>query len=151
MASVETYAKELLQVSKLAEDFQDSLRTAMGGSFSWGVKEVVASYLFMFDRFCPFSVGDRVMLTMTPKVEDTGWEHCGHFLQEGAVGTVVERGYGTNQFTFDVEFDNETWIDSEGNYRPVNGDKHTFRFGEKRLTKAVEEELLPTPVKIDYV
>lgn len=133
MADVEKYAKELQRLSEAAKDFKATIDAACGGSFKWGVEQVVSSYLSLFDRFCPFGVGDRVELTKNVPIEEgSGWYSCRHFLIRGARGTVRSRGYSGDKFVFDVEFDNETWIDKDGIEQPILK-KHVFSFNESYL------------------
>lgn len=136
MADVERYATELIELIDLVQDVRTKFQTAAGGK--WGIRQVVDSYLSMFDRFCPFAVGDRVALTKTLDIsEDSGWYSCRHFLIEGAVGTITQRGYSDGQFQFYVTFDDETWIDRDDNEQPVD-DKHVFSLSESVLKKATQ-------------
>lgn len=133
MAEVEKYAQDLLELVGYAEEFKSKVSRACGGSFKWGVNQVIDSYLSMFERFCPFSVGDRVELINDVKVEEgSGWWGCKHFLVRGAKATVRERGYSNGKFSFHIEFDRETWMDREGNEHPVTR-KHIFHFSESSL------------------
>lgn len=135
MADVEKYANEILEISNLTKEFQKKLSHSFGGSMQWGVEQFISSYLSLFDRFCPLSVGDRVELVRNvPVKESSGWYHCRHFLIKDATATVRNRGYKDDHFTFDIEFDHETWIDQEGNEQPVKN-KHTFYFTEDFLRK----------------
>jgi hypothetical protein len=137
MSDVERYADELVRVSKCAKEFVDSVRCACGGSFQWGIEQIAASYKSMFDRFCPYEVGDRVQLTKSPPSaleEGSGWYPSRHFLIAGSAGEVRNRGYSDNQFIFDVVFDNESWIGDKGVVHLMELDhKHTYRISEKCL------------------
>lgn len=139
MSDVEQYAKDLEELVAYATEFKNKVGRSCGGSFKWGVGEVLQSYRSMFDRFCPYKIGDRVQLKSSCRINDPthGWYGCRHFLVKGAKATVRERGYTDGQFTFMIEFDNETWIDSKGKELPVTS-KHVFHFGENSLV-SVEE------------
>ena len=135
MAEVERYAKDLLELGRLAKEFKTSVNSACGGSFDWGMKEVGESYLSMFDRFCPHDVGDRVELTKNVPVEQSsGWYPSRHFLIQGGKGTIQSRGYRDGKFSFDVEFDDETWIDSNGDEQEVSL-KHVYGLNETYLRR----------------
>jgi hypothetical protein len=137
MADVEKYAKELININKLANEFSSKIYNAFGGSVEWGINEVVSSYLSMFDRFCPFKEGDRVELVKDIDVnESSGWYGSRHFLIRGSKGTVRGREYRKNMFTFDIEFDNETWFDGKGNEHPVER-KHVFNLNETQLRSSI--------------
>lgn len=131
MSAVKRYAEEFIEFYNACKELEKKVPQ----EFGWKLNEVFSSYNSMFDRFCPFKVGDRVELAKTPIIgEDSapGWVGCKHFLIAGAKGVVRERGYCEDHFVFDVEFDNESWIDKEGKIAPVTL-KHVFRFSEKML------------------
>ena len=133
MSDVTRYAKELFDLAEHAQEFKEKVNSTCGGSFKWGIQEVIDSYLSMFERFCPYKIGDSVRLSKDVIVdENSGWWNCRHFLKKGAVATVKERGYSRGKFTFYIEFYDETWIDRNGDERPVSS-KHTFHFGEGML------------------
>jgi hypothetical protein len=137
MAEVERYMKEIVGLSSKTQEISKEFNRICGGSFEWATKEIANSYLSMFDRFCPFKVGDRVRLVKDYEVTDKshGWYHCRHFLQKGALSTIITREYENTCFTFQIEFDRETWISSEDKIeRPVTC-KHTFYFREDYLEK----------------
>ena len=137
MADVEHYADELMRVSKLAKELVNAISGACGGSFQWGVDEIAKSYKSMFDRFCPYNVGDRVELTRTPSAAldpTSGWYQSRHFLKEGSHGTVMGRGYSGNNFAFDVMFDDESWMDAKGIIHPMEPEhKHVYRIYDEQL------------------
>jgi hypothetical protein len=87
---------------------------------------------------CPYKMGDRVALTKTPiinKNEGWGWLGSKHFLVQGAIATIVERDFHDGHFIFGLHFDDETWIDNNGNKQPV--DRHAmYMFWETYLTSA---------------
>ena len=133
MADVEQYAKDLIELGSYAKEFSAKISETCGGSFEWGLNQVITSYLSMFDRFCPFTVGDKVQLTKDTKVDNSsGWSQCVHFMKKGSTAIVRKRGYAEGRFAFHIEFDNETWIDREGNEHPVE-QKHLFHFSENSL------------------
>lgn len=134
MADVEKYAKELSTLVEHTVEFKQKISHVCGGSFAWGMDQVVQSYLSMFDRFCPFKVGDRVVLTKAPKIPDEnhGWWCCRNLLVKGATGIVKARGYSKGRFTFDVEIDNQTWVDDSGEKQPTSS-SYMFCFSEDFL------------------
>jgi hypothetical protein len=109
-----------------------------GGPLEFYLTEMAAAYEMLMTRFAPFRVGDKVVLVKKLDIKsDSGWFYSRHFLIVGALGVVRHAECGTSGFKFDVEFDNETWIDKEGNENPIS-QKHSFRFGESSLA-AVRE------------
>jgi hypothetical protein len=134
MSDVERFAKDLENLVTYAQEFTSRVENACGHSFKWGVSEVLSSFRSLFDRFCPYSVGDRVKLKKDCRIDDRnhGWYGCRHFLVKGAVGTVTERGYADGNFVFFIEFDRETWINRDGNQVLVTA-KHVFNFGENSI------------------
>lgn len=133
MTDVEKYAKELIELSEAITATRQKFLSFADGTGDWGIKKVVESYLSMFDRFCPFKVGDRVALVETLDIpKDSGWYTSRHFLVRGEIGTVTQRGYRNGEFEFYVMFDNETRIDRDGKLQPVD-DKHNFVLPESAL------------------
>lgn len=132
MADVEEYAAKLTEVSKAIREASEKARDLCG----WPIEQLVESYLSMFERFCPFRVGDRVKLRATPDLTDApGWKGSKHWLVAGAAGIVRARGYTGGAFSFDVEFDDESWKDDAGVVRPTSC-KHTYGFREHFLLPA---------------
>jgi hypothetical protein len=137
MSDVEDYAKQIIEVGKVAVEFKAKLDKVCKGSFEWGIEELAESYLSIFDRFSPFAVDDRVQLSKTLDIaESSGWYGSRHFLVQGSKATVRSRGYRDNKFSFDVVFDNETYIstigDTKGQALPVSS-KHTYQMLESDL------------------
>lgn len=128
MGTVSDYANEL-------SDFYDKVRDlekAIPGEFGYKLNSVLSSYNEMFSRFCPFKVGDRIRLTKTPVIEQgSGWYGSRHFLVEGAIATVRNCDWHKGKFVFNLEFDDESWVDSEGRIYPIAPERrHMFSFGE---------------------
>ena len=138
MADVEKYALEIKQLVKDANELSNRLNSSCGSSLEWATEEIIDSYLSLYDRFCPFKIGDRVQLTKYYTKKDTGWEHCKHFLNRGSTGKVVNRGYKEGLFIFDIVFDNESWIDNDGVENKTK-DKHTFAFNENWLEQEIKK------------
>lgn len=128
MGTAQEYAQEIQQLyDKVTE-----LEKAIPSSFGYKLQTVIANYSSLFERFCPYQVGDKVKLTKTPVIEkNSGWYGSRHFLIEGAIATITERDYYQGKFTFFLVFDNETWIDSQGVERAVTeNNRHVFGFSE---------------------
>ena len=89
-------------------------------------------------KYAKFKVGDRVKLPRTLTYpSDHGWKHCAHFMKKGAKATIRDVDYDM-EFTYDIEFDVETWISTYGDNKkpkPVER-KHVFHFSESDLKKA---------------
>lgn len=133
MSDVEEYAKDLIKTVNLAKEFQIEMSKSFGGSFGWCIEQVIDSYLSLFDRFSPYQIGDRVKLIKSCDVnEDSGWYNSRHYLIKGSKATVKGRGYRDGKFTFEIMFDDETWIDREGCKKSVS-QKHSFGFSETML------------------
>lgn len=106
-----------------------------GGPLDFYLSELIKRSDLLFSRYCPYQPGDRVALVRD--VECTGgWDTCGHFLVNGAKGTVHECRLDSEgkQFAFDVTFDNESWINDDGIVLPVTK-KHTFKIAEDYLRR----------------
>lgn len=92
---------------------------------------------------CPFSVGDRVVLTMTPEITEEkrwGWMGAKHFLVKGAVATVAEREFYDGTFKFGLKFDDDSWINStDGSINPIEEkNRGLYYFSEKNIERKVD-------------
>lgn len=138
MSNVEAYIEDFQKLYSACKDLERKIPSELG----WKLGEVLGSYKSLYDRFCPFKIGDRVELASTPNIDENNapsWICCKHFLVKGAKGIVRGRGYYQEQFTFEVEFDNESWIDQEGKVNLVSErNKHVFNFSEKTLIRSID-------------
>lgn len=138
MSDTVQIAKDLKEISKIAGEFKTAINKACGGSLEWSVDQMVDSYLSMYERFCPYQIGDIVELVEDYDTSDApGWDHCKHFLIKGAIATVRHRGYNNGRFTFDIEFVDESWL-KDGVPQPVIN-KHVFGFSENSIKRHVSE------------
>jgi len=63
--------------------------------------ELVKTHQEMFERFCPYKVGERVKLSKTLDIRpDSGWYGSRHFLIEGATATVIQTNFRDGLFCF---------------------------------------------------
>lgn len=125
------YANHLNVVkSKISE-----LDNLLSKDFGFKLNTVLESYSSLFNRFCPFSVGDRVQLKedINPPKDD-GWYSSRHFLVKSAIATVRACDYRNDLFFFGLEFDDESWIDREGNVKPVTS-KHIYYLSENKIER----------------
>lgn len=126
------------QFSKGMRLMQEALSALSGGPFDHTMKCLLAAREALLTRYAPFKVGDRVELAVTPKIDaDTayGWLGSKHFLVKGAVGTVRASDVRSDgRLSFEVEFDDESWIARDGTRRPVNA-KDVYCFGERSLAR----------------
>lgn len=125
---------------------QEALAALSGGPFDYTLKCLLAAREALLTRYAPFTVGDRVELAVTPKIDAEtafGWLHSKHFLIKGAVGVVRSSDVRDDgSLAFHVEFDDESWIDRDGNQRPV-ATKHVYCFGEESLTAQAKTPAQP--------
>lgn len=106
------------------------------GPTSYYIEKVEGYVNALFEVYAPFKVGDRVMIIDDIHI-GPGWESCRHFLVVGQKGYVQDVDYVKYRFTADVVFDNETWIDSNGDEQPVT-DKHCFHLSEHVLKRIAQ-------------
>lgn len=108
----------------------------------WHLKKVEGYATALFDRFCPFKVGDRVRLTRTPEItteKSWGWIGSKHFLMKGALATVADVDYRADGKCFEylLKFDDDSWIDRDGiKHLQNDGDRALFTFFEKDVEAA---------------
>ena len=126
------------------KQLESAVRTLNGCSLEWHLNRLLECKELLLTKYAPFKVGDRVMLTATPDInqkDSWGWMGAKHFLIRGAVGTVREVDVCAAGFRANVEFDDESWLpdfDSpsqgikKGVPQPVS-EKHVFGFNERHL------------------
>ena len=141
---IENYIREMSVAIKAIRDIQKTL----GGQSEYKMERILSSHTHMFDRFCPFKVGDRIELASTPKIDkDTRWGWLGskHYLIEGSPGVVVSRDYYKGRFSFDIKMDLESWVqdwgEDRGKWKSVS-DRHTYCFYEGTIRSSTKEEWL---------
>lgn len=122
---------ELLEGVRLISKGIDKLQA---GPLDYYLKKLIAARELLLTRFAPFRVGDTVTIRQVPDFNKSpGWNGCRHFLVPGSRAVIRssdcdDRGC----LRFEVEFETESWIDSEGTIRPVSS-KHIFCFFEDEL------------------
>lgn len=110
---------KLQEIFELAGSYNPNNNT----KYAWGK---LRGYLeVLFNERAPFREGDGVCLTKPVDFSKApGWARSQGFLQPGVRGTVVSVDIRDSKFVATVEWDNQTYKDSEGNYHPVNRPKH---------------------------
>ena len=111
------------------------LDNLLSDEFGYKLNEVLQNYASLFNRFCPYKVGDRVQLKENLDIaQDSGWYNSKHFLVKGAMATVKTCGnYRNELFCFGLEFDDESYIDTHGEIKPVIA-KHLYYLSERQIT-----------------
>lgn len=135
------------RILEAIDDFQSGLNKLSRGPAKYYVNKVNDQINLLFDRFCPFKEGDRVVLTKTPLINEKvapGWVHAKHFLVKGSIGTVTSRDADAKGFHFNVTFDNDTWIDASGTERPTERER-AFGFREGSLAPYNGPQKKPQP------
>lgn len=110
---------------------------------SYDIEQIRTTFNEMFERFCPFKVGDRVRLVRDwtdPRGDSPGWHHHMHTLVRDNVAVVKGRDFRNGKFIFDLLFDKETWVDKDGVEHPVSK-KGTFCFREDWLEHIDQSEV----------
>lgn len=91
----------------------------------------------------PFKVGDLVKLNKTPEItkdKSWGWLGAKHFLVEGALAEVKSRQFYDGKFIFGLMFNDDSWIDYNGNIHYVN-ERYIYSFSEDWLMPANYDQL----------
>jgi len=118
-------------IQNLGEAFRSFNSTMSGGPASYYFEKILGYYEGCM-KAAKFKEGDRVTLKEDWDGGASGWAHCKHFLKEGEAATVMSVDYDKGKYVYDIEFDNESWIDDKGNVRATTT-KHTFHFPQKLL------------------
>ena len=124
-------------MKNLDEAFKKFNSTVSGGPASFYFEKIMGYYEGCMAA-AKFQEGDRVTLKEDWNGQASGWQHCKHFLKEGSPATVKSIDYHKGKYRYEIEFDNETWIDDKGEQR-VPRNKHLFTFGQKELKRLTNE------------
>jgi hypothetical protein len=139
----------MVDIATIREGFElieKGMRKLNGGPMDYYITNLTDCYQLLLDKYAPFKVGDRVLLTETPDIDkSSGWYSCRHFLVKGAIGTVRQVDVDKNGFAGYVEFDQESWIpdfdsESQGIKKGVKvmtppERRHIYGFKEHKLVK----------------
>lgn len=122
------------------------------GPLDYYLKQLTMTY-DAYIALSPFKVGDRVTLVAKPNTNNN-WNSSKHFLVPGEPATIRSIGAFNGKREYDIEFDNESWVDKDGKvHPPIN--KHTYHFGESWLVALpdVKAEVPPKHVcgAVDYI
>lgn len=91
--------------------------------YAW---DQVKGYLdALFNERAPFREGDRVFLSKPIDFSDAqGWKCAEHFLQPGVRGTVINVDMRGSKFVAYVEWDHQSYINTNGEVVPVDKPGH---------------------------
>ena len=132
MSNAKEYATHFLKIEEHAKELQSLLSQ----EFGYKLTTVLNSYHGLFERFCPYKIGDRVQLTKDPEIlYGSGWYGYKHFLIKGAIATVESQDFRDGKFRFGLIFDDESWISSiDGKITKAHpAPHHIFGFSEDYL------------------
>ena len=124
-------------MKNLDEAFKRFNSTVSGGPASFYFEKIMGYYEGCMAA-AKFQEGDRVTLKEDWNGQASGWQHCKHFLKEGSPATVQSVDYHKGEYRYEIEFDNETWVDVKGVEKPTS-DKHRFMFYQKELKGTMYE------------
>jgi hypothetical protein len=135
------YKSKLEQVVEDMKNLDTAFRkfnsTVSSGPASFYFEEIMGYYEGCM-KAAKFQEGDRVTLKEDWTGGASGWQHCKHFLKEGSPATVKSIDYHKGKYRYEIEFDNETWMDDKGVEKPTSH-KHLFTFGQKELKRLRNE------------
>ena len=137
MTNTLEYAEYLNAVKTKASELDNLL----SNEFGFKLNKVLQSYASLFNRFCPYKVGDRVQLKEDLDIpQGSGWYGGKHFLVKGASATVKTCGdYRNDLFGFELEFDNESYIDQHGEVKTAIT-KHLYYLSENLIEMTKNNE-----------
>ena len=134
MGTNQQYIEELAVFQQRAAELA---KIIIPSEIDYKVKSIANSYQEMFDRFCPFQINGKVVLSKAVDfAKAPSWESSKHFLVEGAIATIINRDFRNKLYVFGVEFEKDSWIDVKGTiheYKPE--DRHLFYISELSLIK----------------
>ena len=125
-----------IEALKTAMKKMDEARRLLeGGPMNYTLDQLLASYELLMDRFAPHRVGDYVELARAPAISpESGWHSSRHFLTEGAKGVIRTAECGDKGFRFGVAFNNESWLDNNGQPQTVQRES-IYTFSEEWLRR----------------
>jgi len=139
MAEQHEFGRQADNVRNAMRHFQKGLQVLAAGPADYYFDRIAEQLDMLFRRFSPFLPGSRVALKNTPDIKaGSGWTGSSHFLKAGARGTVESVETRGDQFEANVVFDEESWIDQQGQCQSVET-KHTYNFLEGELNVLVRQ------------
>jgi hypothetical protein len=132
---------KLEEITKACGLLEEARKIFANGPFEYYLKTLATSNEYMMNRFSPFKNDDRVALVCNLDIPPgSGWWSCRHFLIKDAAGTVKSVECSGDGFKYDVEFDNETFLDpATFGFKSVCK-KHTFSMKEEDLKHLNKKE-----------
>jgi hypothetical protein len=131
------YTDSMEKLKAGMEHIREAQYCFSAGPLEFWLKDLMECHDLLVRKYAPFKVGDRVILTRTPAIEadkNHGWLSYKHFLIKGAKATVQDVSVHGDGFFAHVWFDDESWIDRNGNAVAV-ANKSQFRFHEDDLVR----------------
>ena len=140
MEAAHKYVESLLASSTKIDQIEKDINDLVRGEYRYKLDFILKTYVSLFDRFCPFKVGDRVQLKQAPEIsKDVAWGWLGakHFLIVGAVATVTSLDYRGSSFLFGLKFDDESFIGLGDKLQLVEEDRRSiFMMSENFLERS---------------
>ena len=130
------YEDYIVAAEKVNKSFKDQQDVLARFPASFFYEKMMGYAKALFQKYAPFRVGDRVMLTETPEItaeKSWGWLGAKHFLVRGALGTVVSVDYSDNQFIAGTNWDDDSWVDPYTKEVKNLDQKSIYVFSEKYL------------------
>ena len=137
MANTIKYSESLAAIKDKVSELD---RLLNAGELGFKLNEILSTHASLFNRFCPYKVGDRVQLKESLDIpEGHGWHHCRHFLIKGAIATVKDCGYRDDMFVFGLTFDDESWVryDTQEVVPSKDDQKHLFYLSENWIERTI--------------
>jgi hypothetical protein len=127
-------------MSELFAFYQETadLLKKMPDECNYKTTSILNGYQQLFERFCPYQIGDKVLLTKAPDFEKApGWIGSKHFLIPGAIGYIKTRDFRNNSFIFGIEFEDDSFIDHNGKIHKIKrAERYLFLLPESELAAA---------------
>lgn len=137
MSNTVKYSESLATIKDKVSELD---RLLNAGELGFKLNEVLSTHASLFNRFCPYKIGDRVQLKETLDIpKDSGWYDCRHFLVKGAIATVKDSGYRDDLFVFGLIFDEESWVryDTQEVVPSKDDQKHLFYLPENWIERVI--------------
>lgn len=131
-----------MDIEKVKEGLKlldQGMRQLGAGPMDFYCRQLTECYEYLL-TLAPHQVGDRVRLVDAPDINERdswGWMHAKHFIVKGAVATVAHVEADGEGFSYFLQFEDDSWINSYTkriNPRPAK-DRGTYGFRGKWLER----------------
>jgi hypothetical protein len=130
------YTDSMEKLKAGVEHIRQAQKCFTSGPLDYWLKDLMECHDLLMRKYAPFKVGDIVVLTETPDIEEgSGWWCYRHFLVKGEKATVKEVSVDGTGFYAHIMFDNQTDSMNGKTYHITGDNRKVFRFHEDGVVR----------------